>query len=123
MKKEKDETAIIPHSFDVLVGDGLSKAQARDMMRKHLIKLELDVKVNELEVTIEAIKREVIKNPTVSKYKEMRKLLRQVRRDQQKATDTYLGSVSTGLINVLPGKNLSEKLMIINQMADIKQLK
>lgn len=111
------ETNRVPqHNFNLAVGNGVTEEQAADMGRKLIAKTRRETEVRNLEVKIDSLTEQVQALPKVRQLKELKKQLKQKRKELEKATDQYLGGVSTGLSNYLPGKPLSVKLVNLEQM-------
>lgn len=113
----KKNTNLIPHTFEIAIGKGVSKGQAKDMALKHLSKLRFDVETRNAEVELEALKEKISKNPDVVKMSRLKRELKELKIKQFRATELYLGGVSTGLTDFCPGKSLAEKLGILNGVA------
>ena len=115
--------SLTPHNFDAVIGQGITEEAARDLTKKHLVKLKYEVEVRELEIELEALRRKINDDPRTRKLKELKKRLKEKRTDMRTAQDFYLGAVGTGLCNYLPGKKLSEKLIAINETAKQNEFK
>ena len=120
------QSNIQPHGFDNLVGKSLTKEAAQQMMKLHFNKLKYEVRQHELELRLNALKKQIEADERIIQLKQLKKELKETKNAMRTATDMYLGSVATGLINFMPGKSLDEKLFAIDEAAKnkdgIKQL-